>query len=435
MAASAHYFVSYRCFTVLYTIQVLLGPEVAQLTKVRYPFDCSFIKVYTMNPQNDLVMSLLETPFSRRPETKKREILHQRPTPRIEIICPDKNTNQRRTYSRTFQASWYDSNRWLCGSLFTKRLFCWPCLLLGNVKNVWNTTGYFDLKNISRSTKLHNDSKEHIKNLMGLKRIERNASTIVDALQEQASLNKIVYNENVRKNRQLLTYLIDVTLLLGKQELAFRGHDESTNSANRGNFKEVFEFIIKRNAELMEHAETIKHVFTGQSKTVQNELISCCEEYLNDFIKNEIKLAKFFAIIADDTTDISEKSQCTLTIRFVNDQSELKERFLGFHDVSADRTANALFELLTNVLEPLDFKNKLVAQCYDGASVMSGELNGLQSKIKSVVPSALFTHCAAHRLNLVLQQGTSGIPKVRIFFATMFSIPAFFINHRNEHIR
>lgn len=379
-----------------------------------------------MNPQHDIVMSLLETPFSRRKETEKREILQHRPVPKLDIISQEKHGNQSRTFSRTFQSSWYDSHKWLCGSIVTSKLYCWPCLLLGSFKNVWTSTGYSDLKNISRSTKIHNDSKEHIKNFMGLKRIERNASTIVDALQEHARENKILYNENVRKNRQLLAYLIDVTLLLGKQELAFRGHDESSDSVNRGNFKEVFNCMIKRNAELTEHAEKIKHIFTGQSKTVQNELISCCEEYLNEFIKNEITSSKFFSIIADDTTDITEKSQCTLTIRYVNSNGELKERFLGFHDVSDDRTANALFALLSNILEPFDFKNKLVAQCYDGASVMSGELNGLQRKIKSVAPAALFTHCAAHRLNLVLQQGSSGIPKVRIFFATILSIPAFF---------
>jgi hypothetical protein len=52
-------------------------------------------------------------------------------------------------------------------------------------------------------------------------------ASVADALQEHANVNKILYNENVRKNRLLATYLIDVTLLLGKQELAFRGHDET----------------------------------------------------------------------------------------------------------------------------------------------------------------------------------------------------------------
>jgi hypothetical protein len=99
---------------------------------------------------------------------------------------------------------------------------------------------------------------------------------------------------------------------------------------------------------------------------------------------------------------------------------------LKIFDVSEDRTADALYTLITNVLAPYEFKSKLVAQCYDGASVMAGSLNGLQMKIKGDAPKALFTHCCAHRLNLVLQNGSKCIRNCRIFFATLTSIPAFF---------
>nr|CAH7764012.1 unnamed protein product [Callosobruchus chinensis] len=35
---------------------------------------------------------------------------------------------------------------------------------------------------------------------------------------------------------------------------------------------------------------------------------------------------------------------------------------------------------------------------------MSGDFNGLQSKIKNIAPHALFTHCYAHKLNLIFAQ-------------------------------
>jgi hypothetical protein len=223
-----------------------------------------------------------------------------------------------------------------------------------------------------------------------------------------------------------LTYLIDVTVTLAKQELAFRGRDESNNSFNTGNFKEIFNLLIKRDSEIQAHIKKIGGVFTGLSKTIQNDLIECVADFVRIKIREEITSAMFFAIQADDTTDILEKSQCALSIRFVNKLSQIKERFLGFFDVSEDRTADALYTLITNVLAPYEFKSKLVAQCYDGASVMAGSLNGLQMKIKGDAPKALFTHCCAHRLNLVLQNGSKCIRNCRIFFATLTSIPAFF---------
>ena len=52
-------------------------------------------------------------------------------------------------------------------------------------------------------------------------------------------------------------------------------------------------------------------------------------------------------------------------------------------------------------------KQKLVAQCYDGASVMSGQHRGVQSIVKETYPNAHYVHCYAHQLNLILQQATS----------------------------
>ena len=53
--------------------------------------------------------------------------------------------------------------------------------------------------------------------------------------------------------RRRLTASIDCIRFLLKQGLAFRGHDESTNSANQGNFLELLRFLAK-------HNESINHV-------------------------------------------------------------------------------------------------------------------------------------------------------------------------------
>ncbi|KAL4141956.1 hypothetical protein QTP88_004495 [Uroleucon formosanum] len=109
-------------------------------------------------------------------------------------------------------------------------------------------------------------------------------------------------------------------------------------------------------------------------------------------------------------------------------KSELIERFLGFHNASEDPTAQGLFNLVNSVLHKFDTENKLVGLCYDGACVMSGHLTGLQARVKEVAPNALFTHCLAHRLNLVLQHGCSINAKCRIFFANLTGIAAYFHN-------
>ena len=54
----------------------------------------------------------------------------------------------------------------------------------------------------------------------------------------------------------------------------------------------------------------------------------------------------------------------------------------------------------------LDLSN-CVGQAYDGASNMSGRLNGVSKKILSQNPKAIYIHCMAHCLNLCLQDSAS----------------------------
>ncbi|XP_077301052.1 zinc finger MYM-type protein 1-like [Arctopsyche grandis] len=127
----------------------------------------------------------------------------------------------------------------------------------------------------------------------------------------------------------------------------------------------------------------------------------------------------------DETTDIASQSQLSTVFRYVKD-GDIQERFLGFSDVSKNRTASGLSEHVFKLLEEFQCVDKLVAQGYDGAATFSGHLNGLQSLVKMKCPNAIFIHCYTHRLNLVLSQSVNFIKECKIFFKTLHSIPSFF---------
>ena len=57
---------------------------------------------------------------------------------------------------------------------------------------------------------------------------------------------------------------------------------------------------------------------------------------------------------------------------------------------------------------------------------MSGQRGGLQELVKVKCPHALFIHCYAHKLNLVLAQGTSNIQESKLFFASLDCFHNFF---------
>ncbi len=80
--------------------------------------------------------------------------------------------------------------------------------------------------------------------------------------------------------------------------------------------------------------------------------------------------------------------------------------------------AAALTERIINVLEHhgLEYKENLVGQAYDGASVMRGKNTGVQARLKELANKAFYVHCNAHCLNLVLVDTVKIIPEVESFF-------------------
>jgi len=81
---------------------------------------------------------------------------------------------------------------------------------------------------------------------------------------------------------------------LTKQELAFCGHDESISSLDCGNYRELLSLLISGCLEIQNHYEKIRNVFSRESKIIQNELIECISDYMQDYVKNEITGNDFF---------------------------------------------------------------------------------------------------------------------------------------------
>ena len=56
-----------------------------------------------------------------------------------------------------------------------------------------------------------------------------------------------------------------------------------------------------------------------------------------------------------------------------------------------DKTGVGLCNSIQVVLEPLKLREKLIAQTYDGAAVMSGNVRGVQTLMKETQMLSLFT--------------------------------------------
>ncbi|KAF4529478.1 hypothetical protein B566_EDAN017765 [Ephemera danica] len=150
-------------------------------------------------------------------------------------------------------------------------------------------------------------------------------------------------------------------------------------------------------------------------------------EVYQEEILAQVAEAEFMAVLGDETTDVENHIQYVIVIRYVLPNGDVTERFWGFfrpegQDATtlADITKKELHILLPNAPE------KLVAQGYDGASVMSGVHSGVQAQVRQEFVNAWYIHCRAHQFNLMAQKAASTIARPRKFFSSLNSIPVFF---------
>ena len=148
-----------------------------------------------------------------------------------------------------------------------------------------------------------------------------------------------------------------------------------------------------------------------------------------------------WAVMADETTDLSNREQMAIVVRYVDDSDGLlviREDPIGLLDVlqtlrqtrpaseSELKMSGAnLAEVLIRKLQKVGLDTTgLVGQCYDSAASMSSEKVGVAAKVKAKAPLADYYHCSAYTLNLSTSLMTK-VPVVRNCLDTLEAVICF----------
>ena len=97
-------------------------------------------------------------------------------------------------------------------------------------------------------------------------------------------------------------------------------------------------------------------------------------------ILSDIFQCKYFSILADETTDVSQTKQLNLSVRLIKD-TKVHEELLCFIPVSSTTGKDLASTILTQLSQlGLKLEHKR-GQGYDGASSMSGKYRGVQARV------------------------------------------------------
>ncbi|KAF2890263.1 hypothetical protein ILUMI_15910, partial [Ignelater luminosus] len=204
---------------------------------------------------------------------------------------------------------------------------------------------------------------------------------------------------------------------------------------NDGIFKAILRSKLRSGDEILKlHLESMSKTATYLNAKTQNEIINACGDIITKKIVNKINEAKFFSILADESTDISCIEQFSLCFRFYNSTTmKIEENFLKFVPVT-NLTGQSLANVLITTLEGLNINsNFMVGQGYDDASSMSGAFHGVQAYIRAKYSSAIYVHCASHSLNLAISDACT-VPQVRNSMATLSKLCNLFRTPKRKNV-
>nr|AAT93984.1 hypothetical protein [Oryza sativa Japonica Group] len=271
---------------------------------------------------------------------------------------------------RRFLPKWFFEFKWLEYSVHRDAAYCFVCYLFkdstnnhggdafvnGGFRN-WNIKSRFS-KHAGAVNSAHCEAEEKYNLFMQPK------TSIRESFASNSVEFKVQYLARLTWSLKCIRYLL-------RQGLAFRGHDESKDSNNKGNFRELVQWLAG-------NFEEVNKVVLGNAPTgcqmidhkIQKQLIGSCAHETTKLVIEELH-DECFAILADESSDAYQKEQLALCLRFVNMTGQPVERFLGLVHVE-DTTSLTLKEAIKSLL------------------------------IKYQLPLSKLVHCFAHQLQLTL---------------------------------
>lgn len=346
-----------------------------------------------------------------------------------------------------FQHIWFNRWSWLTYSEMHAGAYCKFCVFFagdsagigGQALKSLVKKPFTNWKDAIEAFNKHQDTEYHKFSVVKSQNIEliNQQKQIPVTLQIDKSML-----QKVEENRKKISPIIDTILLCGRQGISLRGHRDAgpiksseDPVENDGNFRAILRCKLRSGDEaLKSHLETMSKTGTYLSPVTQNTIIAICGKIIQNKIVAKVRKAKFFSILADETTDIASVEQFSLCIRFFNsDDLKVEENFLEFIPVT-DLTGQNLANVLLRALEELDINcNYMVGQGYDGASSMSGVFHGVQAYVREKFKCAIYVHCASHSLNLAISDACS-ISQVRNCMGTIAKICNFFRTPKRQNV-
>lgn len=252
---------------------------------------------------------------------------------------------------RKFRVEWLDSFEWLQNR--NGNSFCKAC----------------DKKLINHLSHL----QTHAKNLTHIRNVENK--------KKQIKIDSFIDTEEQQFQKRVRYAELTLVMFLVSHNLPFL----------------LMDYLPNLLLECCPDSKIAKSLHCGRTKSTQiTEILARKAKEKIIAVLRESK----FSLIVDETTDISTKKSLVLVVRYMDRLSQsIQDKFLALLELFKT-DAESIFQAIKDFFaeNEIPFKN-LIGLATDGASVMAGEINGVQVKLKQET-NLFYVKCSCHSLHL-----------------------------------
>ena len=299
---------------------------------------------------------------------------------------------------RSFQSHRCDAYKWLHYDKATDAAFCHVCIRAEREKKFLSshrrepafiTKGFTNWKKANKGFSKHQSSDCHKEAIEVMCLLPAQLVGHVDELMSDET------KQQKAMNKKIFIKILENARYLARQGLPFHDHDDSN-----GNFIQLMKL---RGLDIPQIEQRMKKkTDTYLSHDIQDEILFLMSSHILRNLSKKIRDSGAFTLMCDECKDISNKEQLTICFRWVDQNLNDHENFIGLYQVNNIQAETLTGSIKDTLLQLQIDLSMCQGQCYDGASNMSGTKNGVAAQITTTEKRAVYMHCYAHALNLAV---------------------------------
>lgn len=272
----------------------------------------------------------------------------------------------------------------------------------------WVSKPFTRLKDLTERCALHQKSSSH------LLAAEKSAQNLISKSSVSERIEQFATEQFV-SDKDIMCKLIDSAYFLFKNEIPHTSNwSNLCRLISRADMSGRIKLFIEgrpRNATYLS-TTAITDILQATSCVVDEITINNVKSSINDF--------NYFAIMADEGTNIKCEEVISCCVRFISAANKcVEEKFLFCAKVGSTDSVTIKDVICEQFKSRAINLDSVVALSFDGGSNFSGSKKGVQALLKEQnCPHAVYIHCRSHCLQLALQRSaTNVLPIKRIFSA------------------